>query len=81
MKISLMMRGRNWSDLFQKGGTNCRDTSLFITVFIIFINILKNFWAIDNSGTLDNSVEKSRVRYSVLDLARQELKDESVKFI
>lgn len=50
-------------------------------VLFIFINILKEFLAIDKLGTFDNSVERSHLQYGVLDLLRQEFKDESVKFI
>ena len=61
--ISLIMGMKNWLDLFQGKGINCRDAFFSIIDLLIFINILKEYWAIDNLETLDNSVERSNLQF------------------
>ena len=57
------MGARNWLDIFQGKGINCRDAFFLIIVLLIFINILKEFLAIDNLETFDNSVEGDRLQF------------------
>jgi len=57
---------RKWLALFPKKGINCRDALFLIIDLVIFFNILKEYWAIDNLEALDNSVERSHLQYYYL---------------
>ncbi len=49
-------------EFVQGEGINCRDGFFLIIVSVIFINMLKEYLAIDNLGIFDNSVERGRLQ-------------------
>lgn len=59
------MGARNWLDIFEGKGINCRDAFFLIIVSVIFINMLREYLAIDNLGIFDNSVEKGRLQFGL----------------
>ena len=52
-------------EFVQGEGINCREALFLIIVLLIFINMLTEYRAIDNLGTLDNSVERGRLQFEL----------------
>jgi len=52
-------------EFVQGEGINCRDGLFLIIVSVIFINMLKEYLAIDNLGIFDNSVERGRLQFGL----------------
>ena len=52
-------------EFVQGEGINCRDGFFLIIVSVIFINMLKEYLAIDNLGIFDNSVERGRLQFGL----------------